>query len=583
MIRMLSALALVPTLGVAELICGPSGPVLPRQAISSLSSSPILQQAAANLTSSLNAAINGNITAGWETKNASFSIGLISANQSDAKVPIWEFHHRAEANTRGTLEVGRDSQYLVGSISKAISDYILLRSGIDIDTPVTEFLPKLTETESIIQWNQVTLRMLGSHLAGVPANYGFSEYYYLKKLFISSGLPDIDDSEYPPCGVGGLNGPCSQDDFLNGMRTQYPVTATNERPSYSNIAFTLMFMAVEAQTGKNYTQLVNEFIGEELGMTSTFPSPGDDEKAVIPPGESTWGGNYGFDAPAGGLVSTISDLGQFCHRILTRTLPLTGAQTRGWLKPSSVAGNPSTQVGMPWEIYQTSDLTPDHPHPVSVYGKGGGAMSYRSQLSIIDEYGIGLVVLTAGPMNSITLINNAALSVLVPAIDEAARIYAQANYATTFKTADGQDGKDSLSVSFSLDQDSLLVSNITRGETDVLAGLVNIWSVTVGGYVAPVSSPFRLFPTELNTHTTLGDGTPVKVETWRMQPTLSFKTDSQLPGVGLDARTCFQWTVGDWVHYGGEPTDRVLFYRDGEDRIVGFEAPFMRSGILRPN
>jgi CubicO group peptidase (beta-lactamase class C family) len=81
------------------------------------------------------------------------------------------------------------------------------------------------------------------------------------------------------------------------MRTQYPVTATNERPSYSNIAFTLMFMAVEAQTGKNYTQLVDEFIVQELGMTSTFPSPGDDDKAVIPPGESTWGGNYGFDAP----------------------------------------------------------------------------------------------------------------------------------------------------------------------------------------------------------------------------------------------------------------------------------------------
>jgi actin-related protein 6 len=68
------------------------------------------------------------------------------------------------------------------------------------------------------------------------------------------------------------------------------------------------------------------------------------------------------------------------------------------MKPSSFAGSPYTFVGMPWEIYRPVDLTPEHPHPVAIFGKSGGAMGYRSQVSLVDEYGIGIVALSAGPM-----------------------------------------------------------------------------------------------------------------------------------------------------------------------------------------
>lgn len=81
------------------------------------------------------------------------------------------------------------------------------------------------------------------------------------------------------------------------MRTQHPVTAPNERPAYSNIAFTIIFMAIEEATGKNYTQLVDELFAQPLGLTSTRPSPGDDDLAVIPPIDNSWGGNYGLNAP----------------------------------------------------------------------------------------------------------------------------------------------------------------------------------------------------------------------------------------------------------------------------------------------
>ena len=81
------------------------------------------------------------------------------------------------------------------------------------------------------------------------------------------------------------------------MIAQYPVTAPMERPAYSNIAFTIFAMALEEATGKNYTQLVADILSKPLGLENTLPSPGDDKKAVIPPGESSWGSDYGYNVP----------------------------------------------------------------------------------------------------------------------------------------------------------------------------------------------------------------------------------------------------------------------------------------------
>lgn len=81
------------------------------------------------------------------------------------------------------------------------------------------------------------------------------------------------------------------------MLDSYPVTNPGERPAYSNIAFTLIAMALEKATNKNYTQLVDEIVAKPLGLQNTFPSPGDDAKAVIPPGDSSWGGDYGYNTP----------------------------------------------------------------------------------------------------------------------------------------------------------------------------------------------------------------------------------------------------------------------------------------------
>lgn len=154
---------------LGALICRPEGHVLPKP--STLANSPIFQAAITNITTSLDAAISGTINAGWPVSNVSFSLAVISStSQTDPGIPLWEYHHLASGNTRGTKNIDRHSQYLIGSITKVISDYILLRSGVDIDLPVTRFLPQLRSGKSVLVWKDVTLRMLAEHLAGVSAN-----------------------------------------------------------------------------------------------------------------------------------------------------------------------------------------------------------------------------------------------------------------------------------------------------------------------------------------------------------------------------------------------------------------------------
>ncbi|KAM0085771.1 hypothetical protein ACKRZS_001935 [Fusarium odoratissimum] len=570
-----SILSLTAQFAKAELKCRPESPVLPRP--TALEKSSIFQAAAANLTETLNAALSGSITAGWPIENVSFSLAVVGADQDDPGVPIWEYHHLAAANTKGTKKLDRDSQYLIGSITKVFTDYVLLKSGMDLDAPVTEYLPEL-DGKSKIQWRDVSLRMLASYLGGTPANYGFSDFYLLKEVFLAYGLPPVEDSDYPPCGVVGLNKGCTGQEILSGMKESHPQTAPNERPAYSNMAFVILGMALEVYTGKTYAQLLEGIVSGPLGMNNTFPSPGNDDKAVIPSGDSSWGSDYKLNTPAGGLVSSLADLSKFSHALLSRILNMTLTEINGWLKPSAFAGNAYTLTGMPWEILRLSSLTPGHPHAVTVYGKSGGAQNYRSQLSFIDDYGLAIIILTAGPMKAAPILTNAMLSTFVAAADEVSR---EQSKRFEQRYMSGQAHSVLVEAALEQDDDSIVLASLHRNNTDILSSLTDIWGLTLGDFLPEVGPKIRVFPSQLRENATL-DGKPVMKEVWHLWPDLNSGFETDLPGNEIEEMNCVGWSIQDWVHYGGESLDRVLLYVGDDGGVRGFEVPFLRSGILHP-
>jgi actin-related protein 6 len=118
----------------------------------------------------MNAAMNGTIRAGWDIPSTTISVGFVSRDQESAGIPIWEFHHSASKTFLGTRKPDRNSQYQIGSISKAFTDAVLIRSKLNLDDPITTYLPGLNGAPTEVDWDTITLRSLGSHLAGISPN-----------------------------------------------------------------------------------------------------------------------------------------------------------------------------------------------------------------------------------------------------------------------------------------------------------------------------------------------------------------------------------------------------------------------------
>lgn len=156
---------------MADFTCPPDGPLLPRP--KSLGNHDEFKQAGKEFTDLLNSAVAGKIESGWANENVSFSIALVSLSDPTS-ASTWEYHHKAARNVKGTKKVDGDSQYLIGSISKVFTDLLLLQSGLNLDDPITKYLPELISPNSPIRWEAISLRALGSHLAGMQ---GFCRYY----------------------------------------------------------------------------------------------------------------------------------------------------------------------------------------------------------------------------------------------------------------------------------------------------------------------------------------------------------------------------------------------------------------------
>jgi Beta-lactamase class C and other penicillin binding proteins len=161
-----------PTLLPSWTGCPVNGPLLPRP--TDLGNSQIIQNATAKLAHALDLSIRGERKAGFQVDNTSFSLALVSPYTPDSDHTgeniIWSYHHLGKNNVQGTNDLGDDSQYMIGSISKVFSDLILLQSDLDLNDPITRYLPELEREGTPIQWSNITLSALSNHLAGIPSN-----------------------------------------------------------------------------------------------------------------------------------------------------------------------------------------------------------------------------------------------------------------------------------------------------------------------------------------------------------------------------------------------------------------------------
>jgi CubicO group peptidase (beta-lactamase class C family) len=208
----------------------------------------------------------------------------------------------------GDEAAGPETLFRIGSVTKMITAAALLQreaaGDVDLDAPVTDYVPAFHFTQDDTWAPTVTLRHLLTH---------------------ASGMYDYLEVDAPPAEQG--------DDalsaFVDGRFADlgYLMAPAGSFYNYSNPNFYLAGLTTEAVTGTSYRQYVHDHVLAPLGMSRTFflPSevladgdyavgsssyPGVDREVAPDSYENPWGRLAGY------AFSSVLDLAKFATMLL---------------------------------------------------------------------------------------------------------------------------------------------------------------------------------------------------------------------------------------------------------------------------
>ncbi|MFQ6173281.1 serine hydrolase domain-containing protein [Oryzobacter sp. R7] len=182
------------------------------------------------------------------------------------------------------------------------------------------------------------------------------------------------------------------------------------RPTYSNLGFMLLGHAVAAAAGTTYAALVRDRIAAPLGLTATsVPARPTELGPCAVLGRSrggrdreAWTGE-GL-GPAGGIRSTVGDLGRLVASLLDGTAPGLAA-----LDPVADLRGSRLRIGAAWMTMTRRDVT--------LTWHNGGTGGFRSVVALDRAAGAGVALVSATPRS----VEGVGMALLQHAVEEGAR------------------------------------------------------------------------------------------------------------------------------------------------------------------
>ena len=530
--------------------------------------SSALQNAFQNLTEILNQAIAvGNSTHGPVDNNTSYAVQFFSSYGAE---PAFEWYFTPPSirnGSFGTKNVDGNSIFRIGSITKLFTAYALLAELGDTywDQSVAQVLPELDmqaqESDSnpinFLQWKDVTLGALASHLAGVTRQLDSSgglSTYLPAALLTQFGLPSLSTSDNPPC-LENATFPCNSSQFLAALATRQPIYAPNTTPIYSNTGYQILALALERIVGLPISEIFQKRIFSPLSLSNTFASaPTNNSRGVIPgnPGSSGWNYAQGKASGYSGIYASASDLAKTGKSILNSAL-VSPNVTRAWLKPVAHTSSMTLSIGRPWEIARVA-LDPPYDHVTDLYAKTGSENSYTSGIALLPDYNAGWVSLASGT-GAQTFIDEFVIDTVIPHMETAAREQASSIFAGMY-TASGINS--SMTLSTEPNVPGLLVTNWTSNGTDALAAYAAIAGASVDD-VTLVLQPTNLESRiSINTNGTEGTVSSSRSNVKQIAFRAIYKAPPSFPDSGPYAEICTDWASMDGVTYGNFAIDQFI-------------------------
>jgi hypothetical protein len=271
------------------------------------------------------------------------------------------------------------------------------------------------------------------------------------------------------------------------------------------------------------------------------------------------------------MYSSASDLSALGRAILKYRL-IDGPLTRRWLKPYFMTSDIVAGIGAPWGTRRIRVGTGTNSNRiVDALGKAGSINYYQALLIVVPDYDIGITALLAGgwPGNANWEIADRISEVLFPALEEAARTQAQAEFGGTYSSSDA-NLNSTITFSTAPDRPGLGVDRWISNGTDMIP---ITWRLTLPG--VDVTAPFiRLFPTGLET--TNADGS----KKMAFKAAVENLNDPSHEG-DMFSTQCGKWVSQTAVVYADRPLDQFVFHTDTSGKVISVENLALRATLTR--
>lgn len=266
---------------------------------------------------------------------------------------------------------GPNTRFRIASVTTQFTALAILllqdRGKLGVENNVCSYLPGCPPA-----WAPITIDQLLTHTSGLH------EYY--------------DANLGPDQFAAAVGSPHPTPDQLVGLFAGLPLDfPPGTRFSYTNSGYVVLGKLIEQVSGQSYGDFLRENVLDPLGMSDTGYEPGASgrEYAV---GYDDW------DTPvavlddsvlyaAGGMYSTVTDLGRWQRFLLTDDPPVVGANTLADLLLARVPVSPGQWYGYGIESRGTTTSTIDD------FEHDGGVPGFRSYLEAQPATGTTVTVL----------------------------------------------------------------------------------------------------------------------------------------------------------------------------------------------
>jgi CubicO group peptidase (beta-lactamase class C family) len=255
-------------------------------------------------------------------------------------------YHYGETRKGSDRLPDNETLYEIGSITKTFTAATLVywcdQKGIDINTPIKNYLPPGLSPHLALNGTDVTFRQLLNHTSGIRQ--------------LPSGFPNNTDP-YNGLDSNYLFNYISNNVVLTKTPGTLPATEQEAYNNYSNLAYSLPGLLLEHNERTGLQAVMQNALFNEYGMASTSFSAIENSSNRAYPHNNANNASYwhltGFQS-AGGLKSNLNDLIRYVEAQLSASNATAFGSAMLRCQTPTVAIGGKNIYALGWECYYTT-------------------------------------------------------------------------------------------------------------------------------------------------------------------------------------------------------------------------------------